>query len=533
MTMHRILVATLAATAALTFPLTALAAVTSLDFAAQDMNDTGSVVGKRVFMSSKGNYDTSVRWTAAGGRRDYPQATELTYTQTRGINNSAVAWGSTGDYSGGVAFNVYWTGDEVQTVFGPFGTNLPMLVAIDDAGRQVLVRDAGSGSDADPPATTVLVGGREVVSQANGRLTVVEVASDGSFITTGTTRRVGTGVYYDDPTARRYHRPDGTAVALPEGLIPLAVAPKGWVAARVGDTIQMARLQDTPRGWVRADLPPLAAGGAVPRSHINSNGRIVAQSSAPILSIKVGGAWEDITPLLQQPDSDRMVLTDMNEWGDVIAATGAYKGVLYAIRVPLTGQVQTTASSGGRSARAGLAGKLVTLTGGPVPLTSTLSATGKFSLAVPTGSGYALVAPAGTCVVVANGCQTSIPLAPVTAATKPIALARTTVVNVASFVAAKNGAVRAVRGVATTSVRCAATNSRPCSVTLTLRAGKVSLGTAKVTIAKGKAMPVAIKLTRAATTMLAAKPTVPATATLVVKIGTRSTTIVQALRLVR
>jgi len=356
---------------------------------------------------------------------------------------------------------------------------------------------------------------------------------NGSYVTYQGDNGVGTMTYLDAAA--------GITAALPAGKSVRAVAPKGTVLVQSGTSgpLTLLRWDAVAMKFIPTELPAYP-GAANVGWDVNAGGRVVGSvfgavgTDAQLWSLRPGGSWENIVAEAAPNGVHSFRVADVNEWGDIVVgyaqgvgADSQWSGAVLTTRVALIGQVGSTAAATGRAGA-----KVVTLAGGPVPLTAPVNAKGQFSIEVPPSmTGLTLNAPAGTCVTTASGCTTSVPLPTFGPSAKPVVLAKVTAPALAAFTIKKNSAIKVRAGKVSIIVKCTATVA--CATTVTLRVGAKVVGVGKDTVPARRNKVVVVRLSGAGAALVATKPSTLVAASLTARAGRTSATTVLALKLLR
>lgn len=312
----------------------------------------------------------------------------------------------------------------------------------------------------------------------------------------------------------------------------------GIIYLQSSTNASLLRLAPNKSSFQRTTLPtyPHPTGLVRPggRAVINGSGTVVDFSAvsttkgpARVYMLKPDAkAWVEITDQLQVPNRILYGVADINEWGDLLVEYGtgddrSTSAAVRAVRTAITGTVSPTGTVASGRARLDIANTTISLEGGPVVLTARTDAKGRFSIDAPRSyPGLSVRAPKGTCLNTANGCQATVPLAPLSENGSPVKLNRLAASTVATFTT-KRGAALKVRGGKTVAAKVRCNARAACKLTVRLMAGRVSFGTAKATIAAGKSKTVTITLTTKARSLLTTTSRVKVGATITAKASTR------------
>jgi hypothetical protein len=435
------------------------------------------------------------------------------------------------------------------------------LELVDDADRSLTTLGHGGVAGYD---SRIERNNTRIMSHTNGTLRIVQTAYDGAFIVTGASLNGQTSQPQPDPSLSRVFKADNSYTTVPDGLVPVAVAPGGTYVATTPDTPVIALFRPNANNtYARTNIPlsPAMVDQGVPGDiRVNHGGRIVVgyrmevdeddysnvTYAGTVWTWVPGGAWRNITAEATPPGTASAAgieVVDVSEWGDILvqfretvaSLSGdrvVRSGALLSSRKALTGQVSNTAASSGRAKRPAssrgpsLKNKTVTLSNGFSTMRVKTNAAGRFRILAPTGSDYTLSASGGTCLLTANGCHVSTTLPTITEHGKPVNLARTMMPNLATLLNRRGSVLPKVQAARSVKVRCRATTT--CRVKIILRSGRTVYGTGTATIPKGRTKPVVIKLSRAATSRLKSVKRVQVGATLSVRADRASTSTTQS-----
>lgn len=458
------------------------------------------------------------------------------------INNTGVVIGGTLRSFNGAS----------STAFTPAGgASAFESISITDDGQPIWVQDVVTST---VPALVVrkdvFVGTRVAFTGTWGaehRYEAVYAAGDGGIVIRG--KNEG-----DTGPSISYYVPPGSnsTIALPTDVTPLGVGRSGWIVGIMPNEGIAVTLKIAPGGGItRTELsrPSATTAFSFDIAKINGRGRLVMPETnedgdfVALWSHRPESGWSNLTQDVRPASPADAVpeLVDVNEWGDILVehmkpALGGgldfvgTSGLLFK-RAALTGIIADIGSGAGisRATARQVVGRKLLLTGGPETLDATTTAGGHFSLDVAPGSGYRLAAPAGTCIRTASGCHTTLPLD--VADTAAVSLTSAKVPGLASFVAARNAALKQTRGKVSIAVKCAA--DVPCKVSLALLKGRKLLGKGSLRVPAGATRKVRLRLTAAGRRQVAAKAITVVRATLSVKSGSASAKVYQRFRLRR